>query len=75
MHVLPIRFEPLDAGFELLCPRRDFLAACCLLLLLLLLLKRGAHPWTLKAGVKPPQGKPNSVIKTRTRTEQGPSLA
>ena len=45
-----------------------------LLLLLLLLLKRVAHPWTLKGGVKPPQGKPSSVIKTRTRTELGPSL-
>ena len=52
-------------------------AACCLLLLLLLLLllKRVAHPWTLKGGVKPRLGKPSSVIKTRTRTELGPSLA
>ena len=39
------------------------LACCCclLLLLLLLLLKRVAHPWTLKGGVKPRQGKPSSV--------------
>ena len=42
---------------------------------LLLLLKCVAHPWTLKRGVKPRQGKPNSVIKTRTRTELGPSHA
>ena len=47
-------------------------AACCCLLLLL---KRVAHPWPLKGGVKPRQGKPSSVIKTRTRTELGPSLA
>ena len=45
-------------------------AACCLLLL-----KRVAQPWPLKGGVKPRQGKPSSVIKTRTRTELGPSLA
>ena len=44
-------------------------AACCCLL------KRVAHPWTLKGGVKPQQGKPSSVIKIRTRTELGPSLA
>ena len=35
----------------------------CLLLLLLLLLKRVAHPWPLKGGVKPRQGKPSSVIR------------
>ena len=46
------------------------LAACCLLLL-----KCVAHPWPLKGGVKPRQGKTSSVIKTRTRTELGPSLA
>ena len=40
------------------------LGACCLLLLLLLLLKCVAHPWNLKGGVKPLQGKPSSVIKT-----------
>ena len=51
------------------------LPAWLLLLLLLLLLKRVAHPWTLKGGVNPRQGKPSSVIKTRTRTELGPSLA
>ena len=50
-------------------------SACCCLLLLLLLLKRDAHPWPLKGGVKPRQGKPSSAIKTRTRTELGPSLA
>ena len=44
------------------------------LLPLLLLLKRVAHPWTLKGGVKPRQGKPSSGTKTRTRTELGPSL-
>ena len=45
-------------------------AACCCCLL-----KRVAQPWPLKGGVKPRQGKPSSVIKTRTRTELGPSLA
>ena len=49
---------------------RLLLAACCCLLLL----KRVAHPWPLKGGVKPRQGKPSSVIKTRTRTELGASL-
>ena len=44
------------------------LAACCCLL------KRVAQPWPLKGGVKPRQGKPSSVIKTRRRTELGPSL-
>ena len=34
--------------------------ACCLLACLLLL-KCVAHPWTLKSGVKPRQGKPGSV--------------
>ena len=49
-------------------------AACCYCCCLL---KCVAHPWTLKSGVKPRQGKPSSVntIKTRTRTELGPSLA
>ena len=68
----------LDAGFEPRCGRKDFWTACllaCLLLLLLLMLKRVAHPWTLKGGVKPRQGKPSSVIKTGTNTELGPSLA
>ena len=70
----------LDAGFEPRCGPKDFWTACCLLLvllllLLLLLLKRVAHPWTLKGGVKPRLGKPSLVIKTRTRTELGPSLA
>ena len=53
-----------------------------LLLLLLLaavccrcLLKRVAQPWPLKGRVKPRQGKPSSVIKTRPRNELGPSLA
>ena len=48
----------------------DAAAACCLPLL-----KRVPHPWPLKDGVKPRQGKPSSVVKTRTRTELGPSLA
>ena len=72
----------LDAGFEPRCGRKDFLTACLLLLLAaaawcccLLLLKRVAHPWPLKSGVKPRQGKPSSVIKTRTRTELGRTLA
>ena len=68
----------LHAGFEPRCCRKDFLCACLLLLLAaaccLLLLKRVAHPWTLKNGVKARQGKPSSVFKTRTRTELGPSL-
>ena len=46
-----------------------------LLLLPLMLAKTVAQPWPLKGGVKPRQGKPSSVIKTRTRTELGPSLA
>ena len=77
----PVVLSYLDAGFDPWCGRKDFWTAssccCCLLLLLLLLLllKRVAHPWTLKGGVKPRQGKPSSVIKTRTRTELGPSLA
>ena len=72
----------LDAGFEPRCGRKDFLTACLLLFLAtaascccLLLLKRVAHPWPLKGGIKPRQGKPSSVTKTRTRTELGPSLA
>ena len=76
----PVVLSYLDAGFEPRCGRKDFLTACLLLLLLaaaccLLLLKRVAHPWTLKGDVKPRQGKPSSVMKTRTRTELGPSLA
>ena len=42
-----------------------------LLRLLLLLLKRVAHPWPLKGGVKPRQGKPSSV--NISRLELGPS--
>ena len=78
----PVVLSYLDAGFELRCGLNDFLLACLLLLLLLaacccclLLLKRVAHPWPLKGGVKPRQGKPSSVFKTQTRTELGPSLA
>ena len=40
-------------------------ACCCCLL------KRVARPWPLKGGVKPRQGKPSSVIKSRF--ELGPS--
>ena len=59
----PVVLSYLDAGFEPRCGRSDFWGACCcLLLLLLLLLKRVAHPWPLKGGVKPRQGKPSSVI-------------
>ena len=60
----PVVVSYLDAGFVPRCGRKDFLTTCCcllLLLLLLLLLKRVAHPWTLKGGVKPRQGKPSSV--------------
>ena len=72
----PVVLSYLDAGFEPRCGLKDFWGACCcLLLLLLLLLKRVAHHWPLKGGVKPREGKPSSVIKTRTRTELGPSLA
>ena len=65
----PVVLSYLDAGFEPRCGRKDFSSACLLaclllLLLLLLLLKRVAHPWPLKGGVKPRQGKPSSVIKT-----------
>ena len=78
----PVVLSYLDAGFEPRCGHKDFLTACCCLLLAAAcccycccLLKRVAHPWTLKGGVKPQQGKPSSVIKTQTRTELGPSLA
>ena len=61
----PVVLSYLDAGFD---PRCGLLlaaaAACCLLLL-----KRVAHPWPLKGGVKPRQGKPISV----TRLDPGPS--
>ena len=67
----PIVMSHLDAGFEPRCGHKDVSIACCCLLLL----KRVAQPWTLKGGVKRRQGKPSSVIKTRTRTELGPSLA
>ena len=72
----PVVLSYLDAGFEPRCGLKDFWgASCLLLLLLLLLLTRVAHPWPLKGGVKPRQGKPSSVIKTRTSTELGPSVA
>ena len=94
----PLVLSYLDAGFEQRCGSKDFCTVCCccvlLLWLLLLLPKDIAHPWTLKGGVKPRQGKPSSVTKTRTqlgassrldygagimksrtRTELGPSLA
>ena len=70
----PVSLSQLKAGLEPWSGRRDFLTACCCLLLLLLL-KCVAHPWTLKGAVKLGQGKPSSVIKTRTRPELGPSLA
>ena len=77
----PVVLSYLDAGFDPWCGRKDFWTACCCCLLLLLLaacclllLKRVAHPWPLKGGVKPRQGKPSSVMKTRTRNELGPSL-
>ena len=72
----PVVLSYLDTGFDPRCRRKDFLlASCCCCLLLLLLLKCVAHTWPLKGGVKLRQGKPSSVIKTRTRTELGPSLA
>ena len=81
----PVDLSHLDAGFEPRCGRKDFWTACllscccccycCCCCFLLLLLKCVAHPWTLKGGVKPLEGKPRSVIKTRTMTELGPSLA
>ena len=52
----------LDAGFEPRCGRKDFLSACCCCCLLLLLLAK-----TCSSALDP--------IKTRTRTELGPSLA
>ena len=63
----PVVLSYLDAGFEPPCRRKDFscvcycCCCCCCCCLLLLLLKRVAHPWTLKGGVKPRQGKPSSV--------------
>ena len=79
----PVDFNYLDAGFEPRCGRKDFWTACLLscccccycCCFLLLLLKCVAHPWTPKGGVKPLEGKPRSVIKTRTMTELGPGLA
>ena len=66
----------LDVGFEPRCGRKDFWTACLLAAAACCcLLKSVAHPWPLKGCVKPRQGKPSSVIKTRTRTELGPSLA
>ena len=82
----------LVADFEPWCGDKDFLlpcclrllAACCLLLVACCLLKCVAHPWTLRRGVKPRQGKPSSAIKslirlacikTQTRTEVGPALS
>ena len=46
-----------------------------LLLLLLLLLKHVAHPWTLKGGHRAGFTLSRFYIKTRTRTELGPSRA
>ena len=77
----PVVLSYLDADFEPRCGRKDFWTFCLLLLAVaccccyLSLLKRVAQPWPLKAGVKPQHGKPSLVIKTRTRTELGPSLA
>ena len=78
----PVVFSYLCARLDPLCGRKDFWTACCCCLLLLLLAacgwllqKRVAQPWPLKGAVKPRQGKPSSVIKIRTRTELGPSLA
>ena len=42
---------------------RLLLAACCLP-------KRVAHPWTLKGGVKPRQGKPTSVNTLQITVEE-----
>ena len=68
----PVVLSYLDAAFEPRCGRKEFWTFCCLLLLAmllgLLLLKRVAHPWPLTGGLKPQQGKPSSVITTRTRT-------
>ena len=73
----PVILSYLAAGFEPRCGRKDFLCACLLLLLAaaccLLLLKRVAHPWPLKGGVKPRQGKPSSVTKTRTQQQAAAS--
>ena len=69
----------LDAGFEPLCGRKDFWTARCLLLLLLAAVAAAAKTCCSsldpKRGVKPRQGEPSSVIKSRTRTELGLSLA
>ena len=72
----------LDATFEPRIRRKDFViayllvlapSACCVL-------KCVTQPWTPRQGVKPQQGKPNSVnnffplSRLATRTELGPSL-
>ena len=78
MHLCsPVVLCYLDGWFEAPCCQKDFLLTRCLLLAAAAccLLKRVARPWTLKGGVNPRRGKPGSVIKTRTRTELGPSLA
>ena len=58
----PVVLSYLDAGFEPRCGRKDFLTACLLLLLL------AACCLLLLKRVA-------HLIKTRTRTEPGPSLA
>ena len=65
----PVVMSYLDAGFEPRCGRKDFWTACCCCLLLLL--KRVGHPWTLKGGVKPQQGKP-SLVNISTRVQGSP---
>ena len=72
----PVVLSYLDAGFDPRCRGNDFLLACCCCCLLLLL-KRVAHPWPLKGGVKPRKGKHSSVITFAiwglSRLELGPS--
>ena len=64
----PVVLSYLDARFEARCGRKDFWTACCLLLLLA---KTCCSPLDPKRGCK------TSIeyIKTRTRTELGPSLS
>ena len=81
----PVFLSYLDAAFEPCCGCKDFWTACCCCLLLLLaaatcwccllLAKMCCSLLDPKRGVKLRQGKLSSVIKTRTRTELGPSLA
>ena len=57
------------SSFTVPSPRMSASMHCVIFIfILLLLLKCVAHPWPLKGGVKPRQGKPSSVIKDKLTT-------